>query len=138
MLRRRWYGDPMFAFDLGGPELIILLVVILVLFGGSQLPKLAKNLGQAQKEFKKGLDEPRLHAIAACTGAAVVLRPGRPGPAVRPRRCPDATRPGTGGWYRVVSLVGWRRRAACHRSPSRSVGEQGQATTLEDATPFAL
>ena len=57
MLRRRWYGDPMFAFDLGGPELIILLVVILVLFGGSQLPKLAKNLGQAQTEFKKGLDE---------------------------------------------------------------------------------
>jgi sec-independent protein translocase protein TatA len=28
-----------------------------VLFGGSQLPKLAKNLGKAQKEFKDGLDE---------------------------------------------------------------------------------
>lgn len=46
----------MFAF-LEGPELIIVAVVILVLFGGSQLPKLAKNLGQAQKEFKKGLAE---------------------------------------------------------------------------------
>ncbi|HQV57607.1 MAG TPA: twin-arginine translocase TatA/TatE family subunit [Ilumatobacteraceae bacterium] len=45
----------MFAFDLGGPELIIILVLVLVLFGGSQLPKLAKNLGQAQKEFKDGL-----------------------------------------------------------------------------------
>src|SRR4051812_15863001 len=43
--------------DIGGPELIIILVVVLVLFGGSQLPKLAKNLGQAQKEFKKGIDE---------------------------------------------------------------------------------
>ena len=32
----------------GGPELIIILVVVLVLFGGSQLPKLAKNLGKAQ------------------------------------------------------------------------------------------
>jgi sec-independent protein translocase protein TatA len=41
----------------GGPELIIILVVVLVLFGGSQLPKLAKNLGKAQKEFKKGLAE---------------------------------------------------------------------------------
>ena len=41
----------------GGPELIIILVVVLVLFGGSQLPKLAKNLGKAQKEFKQGLDD---------------------------------------------------------------------------------
>ena len=41
----------------GGPELIIILVVVLVLFGGSQLPKLAKNLGKAQKEFKQGLSD---------------------------------------------------------------------------------
>jgi sec-independent protein translocase protein TatA len=36
---------------------IIIVVVVVVLFGGSQLPKLARNLGQAQKEFKKGLNE---------------------------------------------------------------------------------
>ena len=47
----------MIGFTLGGPEGIILLVLVLVLFGGSQLPKLAKNLGKAQKEFKDGLDE---------------------------------------------------------------------------------
>lgn len=47
----------MFGFTLGGPEGIILIVLVLVLFGGSQLPKLAKNLGKAQKEFKDGLDE---------------------------------------------------------------------------------
>lgn len=46
----------MFLF-LQGPELIIVAVVVLVLFGGTQLPKFAKNLGQAQKEFKKGLSE---------------------------------------------------------------------------------
>ena len=40
-----------------GPEWIIVLAVLLVLFGGSQLPKLARGLGSAQKEFKKGLDE---------------------------------------------------------------------------------
>jgi sec-independent protein translocase protein TatA len=40
-----------------GPEVIVVLVVVLVLFGGSRIPKLAKNLGQAQKEFKKGLSE---------------------------------------------------------------------------------
>ena len=38
-------------------ELAIVLVIALVLFGGSQLPKLAKNLGSAQKEFKKAMDE---------------------------------------------------------------------------------
>jgi len=42
---------------LQGPELIIVLVIALVLFGGSQLPKFAKNLGSAQKEFKKAMDE---------------------------------------------------------------------------------
>jgi len=42
---------------LDGPELIIVAVVVLVLFGGAQLPKLARNIGQAQKEFKKGLAE---------------------------------------------------------------------------------
>lgn len=40
-----------------GPEWIVVLVVVLVLFGGSQLPKLARSLGSAQREFKKGLDE---------------------------------------------------------------------------------
>lgn len=45
------------AAALGGPELLIILVIALLLFGGSQLPKLARSLGQAQKEFKKGIDE---------------------------------------------------------------------------------
>ena len=40
-----------------GPEWFIVLAVVLVIFGGSQLPKLARNLGQAQKEFKQGLEE---------------------------------------------------------------------------------
>jgi sec-independent protein translocase protein TatA len=44
--------------NLGAPELLIVLLVILVLFGGAKLPKLARSLGQAQNEFKKGLKEP--------------------------------------------------------------------------------
>jgi len=43
---------------LGTGELIIVLLVILVLFGGAKLPKLARSLGQAQNEFKKGLKDP--------------------------------------------------------------------------------
>ncbi|MCU0267366.1 MAG: twin-arginine translocase TatA/TatE family subunit [Acidimicrobiales bacterium] len=42
---------------LGGGELILVFAVILLIFGGSQLPKLAKSLGQAQKEFKKAQTE---------------------------------------------------------------------------------
>jgi sec-independent protein translocase protein TatA len=42
---------------LGTGELLIILAVILVLFGGAKLPKLARSLGQAQNEFKRGLGE---------------------------------------------------------------------------------
>lgn len=41
----------------GGLELLIILLVVLVLFGSTQLPKLARSIGQAQKEFKKGIVE---------------------------------------------------------------------------------
>ncbi|HWJ62247.1 MAG TPA: twin-arginine translocase TatA/TatE family subunit [Acidimicrobiales bacterium] len=41
----------------GPPELLILLVVVLVLFGGAKLPKLARSLGEAQNEFKKATNE---------------------------------------------------------------------------------
>jgi sec-independent protein translocase protein TatA len=43
--------------SLGAPELILILLVVLLLFGGAKLPKLARSLGQAQKEFKDGLHE---------------------------------------------------------------------------------
>ena len=43
--------------SLGSGELIIVLIIVLLVFGGSQLPKLAKNLGKAQKEFKEGMAE---------------------------------------------------------------------------------
>ncbi|HKY14311.1 MAG TPA: twin-arginine translocase TatA/TatE family subunit [Microthrixaceae bacterium] len=40
-----------------GSEWIIIAVVVLVLFGSTQIPKLARSLGQAQKEFKQGLKD---------------------------------------------------------------------------------
>jgi sec-independent protein translocase protein TatA len=39
-------------FGLGHTELIIILVVVLILFGGRKLPELARGLGQGMKEFK--------------------------------------------------------------------------------------
>jgi len=41
----------------GGPELWIIVALVVVLFGGSRLPKIARNLGRAQGELKKGLSE---------------------------------------------------------------------------------
>lgn len=41
------------VFGLGPTELIVILIILLVLFGGSKLPSLAKGLGQSVKEFKK-------------------------------------------------------------------------------------
>ena len=40
-------------FGLGGGEIGILFLVILLLFGPSQLPKMARSLGEALREFKK-------------------------------------------------------------------------------------
>lgn len=38
---------------LGGPELWIVLVIVLILFGGAKVPQLMKGLGEGMKEFKK-------------------------------------------------------------------------------------
>jgi sec-independent protein translocase protein TatA len=43
--------------NLGPTELLIILGIVLLLFGATRLPKLAKSLGQASNEFKKGLSE---------------------------------------------------------------------------------
>ena len=40
-----------------GPDLIVLLVIVLVLFGAKKLPELARGLGQSVNEFKKAKDE---------------------------------------------------------------------------------
>jgi sec-independent protein translocase protein TatA len=43
--------------SIGAPELLIFLVILLVVFGASRLPKLARSVGQSAKEFKAGLKE---------------------------------------------------------------------------------
>ncbi len=43
--------------NIGPLELIIVLVVVLLLFGSTKLPKLARSIGEASQEFKKGVSE---------------------------------------------------------------------------------
>lgn len=43
--------------NIGAPELIIILVIILLLFGAKKLPELARTIGQSGKELRKGFSD---------------------------------------------------------------------------------
>lgn len=44
-------------FGLGVPELLIILLILMLLFGASRLPKLSKSIGESARELRKGLSE---------------------------------------------------------------------------------
>jgi sec-independent protein translocase protein TatA len=49
--------QPLFIGGLGGPELVIIFMLVVLLFGANKLPKLARASGEAMGEFQKGRDE---------------------------------------------------------------------------------
>ncbi len=53
--RSKTDSPTLLSVDIGPSEIMIILVLVLVVFGGSQLPKFARNLGKAQQEFKSAL-----------------------------------------------------------------------------------
>ncbi|HEY1111370.1 MAG TPA: twin-arginine translocase TatA/TatE family subunit [Opitutaceae bacterium] len=63
---------------LGGPEVVIILAVLLLLFGGSKLPELAKGLGKSIKEFKAASREEPEPASAPAPMAPAAPRPEAP------------------------------------------------------------
>lgn len=44
-------------FGLGMPELLVILVIVVIIFGASRLPQLGEGLGKAIKGFKKGISD---------------------------------------------------------------------------------
>jgi sec-independent protein translocase protein TatA len=55
--------------DVGPAELIIVLLIVLLIFGGAKLPSLARSMGQAAHEFRKGLRHDDDDETAAATPA---------------------------------------------------------------------
>ena len=60
-------------FGLGMPELIVILVVVLVIFGPKNLPKLGKQLGKTAKSIREGMDEVEAESKKDETEAADVV-----------------------------------------------------------------
>ncbi len=54
--------------DIFGPDLLIVAIVLVVLlFGGAAIPKLARNLGSAKNQFEKGMDEGKAEGTTKTT-----------------------------------------------------------------------
>jgi len=62
--------------DIFGPDLLIVAIVLVVLlFGGAAIPKLARNLGSAKNQFEKGLEEGKTEGAAQNGTAAAADAP---------------------------------------------------------------
>jgi sec-independent protein translocase protein TatA len=80
-----------FIGSIGGQELIIILLIILVLFGARKLPELARGMGQAIREFQKAKDEFSDELHSAGNADVAKKTDVRPAPAAVPR-LDDASR----------------------------------------------
>ena len=61
--------------DLFGPDLLIVAIILVVLlFGGAAIPKLARNLGSAKNQFEKGLEEGKAEGAAQTNGTSADRR----------------------------------------------------------------
>lgn len=66
-------------FGLGAQELMLILLIALVLFGGAKIPDLGRSLGQAIREFKKGVESPDAGSDAKDAAAERAREPGKSG-----------------------------------------------------------
>ncbi len=70
------------AFIGGESTIIVLIIVLVVVFGGSQLPKIARNVGSAGKEFRKAQAEAEQEEAAKAAREKLVVPPAVAPPAV--------------------------------------------------------
>src|ERR1700736_2202526 len=76
--------------NFGGPDLFIILLIVLVLFGAKKLPELARSLGQSMNEFRKAREDfdKELHAAGNEVKTAV-QPPYQPAPNQQPYQAPQ-------------------------------------------------
>ena len=79
--------------NLAGPDLIVILLIILVLFGAKKLPELARGMGQAVKEFQKAKDEFNDELHKADQSEAKTTTPAQSLPQNPPAPASGGTRP---------------------------------------------
>ena len=90
-------SPPLAIFDIGGPEVLLIMLIALLLFGSERLPDLARSLGKSIREFKKatsGLEEEFRRAMEAPPTppprppAAAPVPTAPPSPAAPPAAAP--------------------------------------------------
>lgn len=80
---------PLAFLDIGGSELMFILVVVLLLFGGKKLPDFARGLGKSVREFKKASAGVEAE-IKRAMEEPPQYEPPRPPPAPTPQIAPTA------------------------------------------------
>ena len=74
--------------DIFGPDLLIVAIVLVVLlFGGAAIPKLARNLGSAKNQFEKGMEEGKKESASA-NGTSAASDTPAPAPAPSEEKSP--------------------------------------------------
>ena len=112
--------------NLAGPDLIVILLIILVLFGAKKLPELAKGMGQAVREFQKAKDEFSDELNKAGKTDEKTVRPAQANvPRIEPgdsrRDCPARPEPNGGSRQPRRSGLGACRALFCHPERSRRI-----------------
>lgn len=70
--------------DIGAPELIIILLIVIVLFGAGRVGKLGKDVGTSVREFRRAVKDDDEEAAAKASAASVQAPESQPAPAPSP------------------------------------------------------
>ena len=103
-------GRTLFIGEIIGPDILIILAIVMVLFGSTKIPKLARSLGQASHEFRKGLGEGVTDHIvtpltAEPTPPSAPAVAAEPAPAEPPKAAEPAPAPATAPASEIASAA---------------------------------
>jgi TatA/E family protein of Tat protein translocase len=129
--------------DIGAPELLIILVIGLLIFGSNKLPKLARSLGQASREFKEATSQGWVEekVTAATTtptpAAATAVPPVTTPPVTTPpvTTPPVTTPPDTTPPVTTPTAEAPEPTAETAAGPGATVDPPGDAGPSDDRTP---